>query len=291
MHNSTDLDWTGERFLPGLGGNLALEHYHRYAFSRALARSKRVLDIACGEGYGSDMLAEVASNVTGIDIAAETIAHARATYRRMNLNFLQGACTSINLPDASIDLAVSFETLEHHAEHDLMLSELRRVLATNGMLIMSTPDKAHYSNDPNYHNEFHVLELRAEEFIALISRHFPYAVFLGQKIVYGSLMVPLNDGRDFLSFSMADDGPRENLKPIAFPYLLAIASPSPLPDLPASILDGTMTHTHELNMLRQEHRVANDLLAAIHGSTYWRLAAPVRWIRKKLRYIQGKSDA
>ena len=71
-----ELEWTGERYVPQVPGNIRLEHLHRYLIAREFSHNRRVLDIACGEGYGSDLLATVASEVVGVDIAKDAIAHA-----------------------------------------------------------------------------------------------------------------------------------------------------------------------------------------------------------------------
>ena len=110
----------------------------------AWREGKRVLDIACGEGYGANLLAFVASKVIGVDLDAGTIAHAKAKYRRRNLHFVQGSCTEIPCEDHSIDLVASFETIEHISEHDAFLSEIKRVLAPGGILVISSPHKAEY---------------------------------------------------------------------------------------------------------------------------------------------------
>ena len=65
---SSDLAFTGERFIPGAPGEIAHEHWHRYAFARRLVAGRRVADVACGEGYGSALLAAAASTVIGLDI-------------------------------------------------------------------------------------------------------------------------------------------------------------------------------------------------------------------------------
>ena len=89
------LPWTGERYVPEVKGEIELEHLHRYAIARDLAYGKDVLDIACGEGYGSVLLASVARSVTGVDISEEAIAHASRKYVRSNLSFVVGSCASI----------------------------------------------------------------------------------------------------------------------------------------------------------------------------------------------------
>ena len=134
------LEPSGERFLPDMQGNIALEHLHRYLMAREFVAGKVVLDIACGEGYGSALLAEAAARVIGVDISPEAVAHASAVYGRPNTMFQVGHCAEIPLSRASVDAVVSFETIEHHAEHEAMFMEIKRVLRPGGLLIMSSPD-------------------------------------------------------------------------------------------------------------------------------------------------------
>ena len=108
MENNPELPWTGERFVPSCTGQLLYEHLHRYAVAAALADGKRVLDIACGEGYGSNLLAATAAQVIGVDIASEVIAHARANDPRREAEHhcveLHKAadCLRANIPDVEI---------------------------------------------------------------------------------------------------------------------------------------------------------------------------------------------
>ncbi|WP_235839902.1 methyltransferase domain-containing protein [Derxia lacustris] len=178
------LPWTGERFLPTLDGRIRYEHLHRYAVCSALAGGKRLLDIASGEGYGSALLAQVAASVCGVDISAEAVAHARAQYGAQfpNLQFVQGSATAIPFAAAEFDMVVSFETLEHLAEQEEMLAEIRRVLKPGGLLVISTPDRAVYARTDGGHNQFHVRELSAEEFRALLDRHFGHVALYGQTL-------------------------------------------------------------------------------------------------------------
>lgn len=147
------LESTGERFLPGMEGAIEVEHLHRYILACELARGRDVLDVACGEGYGSNLLAGVARSVVGVDIADSAVAHARAQYTRQNLRFVQGDCALLPLEDASVDLVVSFETIEHHDQHEAMLAEIDRVLRPGGSLIISSPNKKTYSDTPDTHNK------------------------------------------------------------------------------------------------------------------------------------------
>lgn len=285
-----DLPWTGERFIPGVAGDTALEHLHRYALAQFLASGKRVLDVACGEGYGSHLLAEKAMSVVGIDLDAEAVAHAHAKYNRPNLEFRQGNCNFLPLPDASIDLTVSFETLEHHAEHDAMLAELRRVLAPDGVLLISTPDRHHYSDERHYANPFHVKELYADEFRRLILRHFPHVTLYGQRVVFGSLAAPFDGKGPFVTYS-GDSSEVEKNNGLAAPfYLIAVASVGFPPLLPASLFDGTSAWQGQTQALLQEAAEAKNQLArtrlqleSVYASIYWRVTYPLRQLRKVIK--------
>jgi ubiquinone/menaquinone biosynthesis C-methylase UbiE len=181
--------FTGERFIPSKYGTIALQHYHRYEFALHLMdfRGKTVLDIACGEGYGSNILASQAKEVYGVDISEETVECAKETYREDKIKFLLGSVTNIPLPDKSIDIVVSFETIEHHNMHDEMMGEVKRVLKDNGILIISTPNKDYYEKYlPDLKNEFHVRELYKYEFEALLKRFFKNHYSFAQNNVFGS---------------------------------------------------------------------------------------------------------
>src|SRR5438093_3677742 len=153
---------TGERFLPSCSGEIAYEHWHRYAFARRFVAGKRVLDAACGEGYGTGLLGGVAANVIGIDIDIATIDRARATYGDgKRIRFIASSCTGLPLPSASFDVVVSFETIEHLVAADqlAMLIEFARVLTPDGLLLMSSPNRRLYSDGRNYVNPHHLREL------------------------------------------------------------------------------------------------------------------------------------
>lgn len=183
------LEFTGERFIPEESGQIAFEHLHRYYFARKLVGGKDVLDVACGEGYGSDILARVAKSVVGVDIASQAVAHAKARYVRENLGFVEGSAAALPFEDHKFDVVVSFETIEHHDRHEEMMLEISRVLRPGGVLVISSPDKQHYSIATGCNNPFHVKELFLEEFLELVRRHFDNATLFGQRVVHGSLMV------------------------------------------------------------------------------------------------------
>jgi ubiquinone/menaquinone biosynthesis C-methylase UbiE len=153
------LEFTGERFTPECVRQIWYEHWPRYVFARAVAPGRRVLDAACGEGYGSAMLAAAAVSVLGVDIADPAVAHARQRYaHHANLRFEQGDCTALTCADAQFDMIVSFETLEHVAAQEALIAGFARALAPDGLLIVSSPDKRTYSEKSGFRNEFHVRE-------------------------------------------------------------------------------------------------------------------------------------
>lgn len=190
------LPFTGERFTPECVREIWYEHWHRYAFVRPLCVGRRVLDAACGEGYGSALLAPVATSVTGIDLDVATIEHARTRYRDVaNLEFRQGSVTALDLDDASIDVIVSFETIEHLTAQEDMLAEFGRVLAPDGLLVISSPDRDNYNAGEAEPNPFHLRELSRVEFEALLRARFPAVALYGQKLAFHSTLWRLEEGQ------------------------------------------------------------------------------------------------
>lgn len=202
------LDFTGERFTPECVREIWYEHWHRYAFAMPLARGKRVLDAACGEGYGSDLLASVASEVTGVDISRQAIEHAQSSYAgRSNLEFRQLDAANLDFPDGHFDVIVSFETLEHLQAHEELVSGFARVLAADGVLLISSPDKHTYSEVSGFQNEFHVRELYRDELLGLLSPHFPQIRLYGQKLLFQSVLWSLDGaGHGEASCTASGDG-------------------------------------------------------------------------------------
>ena len=190
-HDPADsLEWTGERLVTSCERPLVFEHLHRYAIAYGLASRKRVLDIACGEGYGANLLAGVAAKVTGVDFDRRAIEHARSKYPHRNLEFIEGSCTEIPCADHSIELVASFETIEHLADHAQFLSELKRVMTPGAILVISSPDKIEYRRASGMANPYHAAELAHEEFVALMKKSFKHCVAGRQRLVVGSWVAP-----------------------------------------------------------------------------------------------------
>ncbi|MEM0518341.1 class I SAM-dependent methyltransferase [Aequorivita flava] len=229
--------FTGERLETNIYNDNSVKHLHRYAVTTKYIHNKIILDIASGEGYGSNLMSDFASFVYGVDIELSVVVTAGNKYNKGNLKFLQGSTSNIPLGDNSIDVVVSFETLEHHDEHEKMFSEIKRVLRPEGILIISTPDKYYYSDKRNYSNEFHVKELYKTEFIQLISANFKKHEVLSQSYLNNNSLIFEEVVRnnmayysgDFNGISEVDSSPH---------FLIAVASDYDFPNLGNSMFEG-----------------------------------------------------
>lgn len=293
------MEFTGERYCPQITGEIALEHYLRYAVAVGLAKGRDVLDCASGEGYGSALLARTARSVIGVDVSADAVTHARATYAHHNLSFLEGSAAALPLPDASVDLVVSFETIEHHTQQAEMLAEFRRVLRPDGLLLLSSPDKA-YVEDVMGPNPFHVRELYRQELQDLLAAEFRHCEFYDQKTLFASIICPRRPEAlaCWNSKTLNENllSPATHLPEALLIIALASNAETPLPPLPLSLVEGNILDSWDvcrkveelnrnLDALRQDHaEVARRkaeveaILSAICTSTSWKITAPLRRI-------------
>ncbi|MEQ7050306.1 glycosyltransferase [Paenibacillaceae sp. P-4] len=169
------MEFTGERYLPEVSDpQITIEHLQRYSTIVELVKGKRVLDAACGEGYGSYLLASTADKVVGIDIDENSIIEASQKYKQKNLIYMVSSIDSMPFELDSFDVVISFETIEHvdeHVQHEF-LKEIKRVLVPEGLLIISTPNKELYSDKYNYNNQYHVKEFYKNEFKEFLGTYF-----------------------------------------------------------------------------------------------------------------------
>lgn len=229
----------GERLVTETFDRYSVEHLHRYAIAMSLCRDLDVLDIASGEGYGSNLLAKEAKSVYGVDISEDAIAHAKAKYISSNLNYVVGSADRIPLPPQSVDRVISFETLEHHDLHEEMFAEVKRVMRADGLLMMSTPDKLNYTDVPKQRNEFHVKELYLEEFRTLAQGHFKNVVILFQEVGYFGLITPETAGNYPFRYYAGDFDHVEATPTLSRPvYNICLASDVELPEKIASVYSG-----------------------------------------------------
>ena len=240
MADDSTLPFTGERFTPECVREIWYEHWHRYAFARRLAAGRRVLDAACGEGYGSAMLSEVALDVVGVDLDEAAVAHARSRYAALpRLRYECADATALPFADASFDLVVSFETLEHLAAQEQLLQGFARVLSDDGVLVISSPDKRTYSELAGFRNEFHVRELYRDELLTLLRPHFPFVRLYGQKLLFQSAIWTLDGSAGAAQVATSRQGepqPGFDYEPL---YFIAVCGRQQLPaELPRLALFG-----------------------------------------------------
>jgi len=166
-----DLDFTGERIVPGKSPALLVaEHVARYKFALEYVKKLKVLDLGCGEGYGSNILASSAKSVIGVDLSEEAIGHASENYKAENLKFIVGNVNKLPFEDGEFDAIVCFEVFEHVENPVELLKESHRLLKPKGKLLLSTPNGAvKVSSTPN---PFHFKEYTEKEFIDLIRGEF-----------------------------------------------------------------------------------------------------------------------
>jgi O-antigen biosynthesis protein len=229
--------FTGERLTTSVGGQVQIEHYHRYLFARTLVAGLDVLDVASGEGYGSALLSQVARLVIGVERSGTTARGAAANFPRPNLQFLQGDARALPLADRCVDAVVSFETIEHFDRQDDFLREVRRVLRTDGSFIVSTPDRDVYSPAGAPANAFHVRELSRSEFTSLLHATFRHVQVMQQRAMIGSaLLADTGSPAPSLVFDRRGDTLFEACAGLPrAPYLIAVASDREPPPLPPSL--------------------------------------------------------
>lgn len=280
------MKFTGERFVPSKSGMIALQHYHRYEFALHLVdfSDKSVLDIACGEGYGTNILASQAKIVYGVDISEESIENAQNVYADEKVKFLLGDVANIPLPDHSIDIAVSFETIEHHDMHSEMMAEIKRVLKHDGILIISTPDKGYYEKYfQGFKNEFHIKELYKYEFKVLLQTYFKNLVFFTQNNVFGSVITCDADYTNTINPPLHFDKTRNRKSFFEPRFVIALASNSGI------VLNTTtsfFTFNSETDPFTEIERLT-EVINNIHASRSWRLISilrkPFSFLKKKVR--------
>jgi len=186
------VDWSGERLVPYTVDRVTFsQHLNRYIFSSQYTDNKRVLDAACGAGYGSYYLStKEAGKVYGIDIESSAIEWANTTYSKLsnNLNFSIDDINSLKHKDDDFDVVVSFETLEHLPVLDNYFKEIKRVLKKDGLFIVSVPD---YNTNigAGHPNKFHFNELTFNRFKGYLEQHFECTEYYFQSLEHGSLYV------------------------------------------------------------------------------------------------------
>jgi SAM-dependent methyltransferase len=154
-------------------------HEKRYTFALPWCRGRDVLDVACGVGYGSALLADVAARVVGGDVDEASIAYARGRYDVPNVEFRVLDAMALPFPDASFDTVCSFETIEHLPDRERYLREVGRVLRPNGTYLVSTPRVDRTNDAPA--NPHHAVEYSRADLERLLREHFAAVELYGQR--------------------------------------------------------------------------------------------------------------
>ncbi|QQS71010.1 class I SAM-dependent methyltransferase [Candidatus Saccharibacteria bacterium] len=144
------------------------EHVTRYIAAKQVVSGKTVLDIASGSGYGTQMLAETAKFVYGVDINKNAIGYAQEYFSGKNIEYRLGDGESIPLDDDSVDIVVTFETIEHIKNYRKFLDEVRRILKPDGLLLISTPNDVEFAEG----NHFHLHEFKYDELVKLLKQYY-----------------------------------------------------------------------------------------------------------------------
>lgn len=163
------LPLTGERTVPGLAEENYWFRRHEVAYLRCadLCGGQEVLEAGCGEGYGADLIASVARRVIAVDYDAAAVAHVRSRYPRVQV--LAANLAAVPIPDASVDVVVNFQVIEHLWDQPQFVTECLRLLRPGGRLLMSTPNRITFTPDSDTPvNPFHTRELNATELRELL---------------------------------------------------------------------------------------------------------------------------
>jgi SAM-dependent methyltransferase len=250
------VDGTPERFAPAsVRGELTdAEHLLRYAWAGRLAAGKRVLDAGCGLGYGSRILRHAgAADVVGVDIAAAVVEAARAV-EEPGLRFEVGDVHDLDFEEGAFDLIACFEVIEHVEDQRGVISELVRVLAPDGVLVMSSPNRAAYvPGNPHHVHEYLPEELRAAlaeslEYVGLWRQHnWICSAILDDEAFAAEDRARV---RDLWVEKVAGEEPGRET------YTIAVASNAPLAEpAPGAMLTGTAEVRKWLELYDEQQEV------------------------------------
>jgi SAM-dependent methyltransferase len=176
----TPLQLTGERTLPDVPEEnyWFRRHLAVYEWIAARVPGRRVVDLACGEGYGSAVLARTAASVVGVDANPEAFDHARDKYTTPTLTFERNM---VELWRGDVDCVVFLQTIEHVQDPDGVLEHVKGLIGPHGVAYVSTPNVLTLApaGAERSGNPWHVREYCPEEYRALCARHFPHVELLG----------------------------------------------------------------------------------------------------------------
>lgn len=238
-----------ERHRLGGGKHIEPECMQRYLVAHCIARGKRVLDIACGEGCGTAMLAKVALHAVGVENAADVVARAHRKYSGPNIEFLVGASDALPIPDESIDFAVIVEPCEQWDRCEDMLREVKRVLLPGGVLLVAGPDASITSAHAGVSKPTGGKEFAALNFETLLRRHFGNV-----RLYYHSLAS--NPGS---LTAVASDGPAPDV------VTFFCQSQERLPSSAWNLTDRVVEQQHQLDEIWRLLKAQTNSIAHLEG--------------------------
>jgi ubiquinone/menaquinone biosynthesis C-methylase UbiE len=299
MSKTVKLQDTGERLI-AKGNEKTLtygEHLARYKSVSGVVKNKVVLDIACGSGYGSRMIANFgASKVIAVDNSNEAVDYAKQNYAHKKVQFLVGDAMSLPIDDSSIDVVVSLETIEHLHDPKKFVDEVKRVLKKDGTFIVSTPNDDEFMDG----NEFHVHEFQFNELRSLIDENFKSAKFYYQGTYFAaslqteeSFTLPnsnnlsttktFSQGADKAIYFLAVASDRENLDQLEENVVLADRwSTKDDIERSQSNNDRTQKLIAENNQYRAETIRLQETINNIYKSTSWQITKPIRLLASRI---------
>lgn len=176
----TDLEVSGERMIEGAYVRssdayvIYIMHTAAYAFAKQFCAGKVILDLGCGSGYGTASIGEGAEKVEGVDVDGDAVAFARQRYSRDNVSFsMIEVGKGLPFDDASFDVVLSFQVIEHVRDDSGYLSEAHRVLKPGGIMVVVTPDRRHrLLPGQRPWNRWHVREYSSRQLERKMSQYF-----------------------------------------------------------------------------------------------------------------------
>jgi SAM-dependent methyltransferase/uncharacterized protein YoxC len=296
------LEFTGERVIPGaVDPDLWNEHLARYLFASRLARSKRVLDLGCGTGYGSAELARSATLTVGADAALDALTYAAVHYP--SAAYIAAKAGRLPFRDHSFDLITAFEIIEHLEQPEALLQEAQRLLAPGGQLAVSTPNAAAYAEARREAgpNPFHHREFTPAEFLGLLRQYFPHVLAFTQNHASALVFQPL-DVPPAAPVIRTDAKPAS---PDSAAYLVAVCATErqlgapPFLYIPsaANALRERDQHIGRLRKWLDESLTAHGQLVNQHAEQTQQLEAANRWalqrdgeLAEKIRHVETQQQ-
>ena len=279
------IEFTGERVVPGqVDPDLWNEHFSRYLFASRLSRRKRVVDVGCGAGYGTAELARWAYWVVGIDNSIDAIRYAVGHYPAANARFVCASGTALPLPDASVDLVVAFEMIEHLPDWPRLLSEARRVLAPGGQFVVSTPNKVFYEESRKLSgpNPFHAHEFTFDEFRSALAEVFPHVALFVQNHGPAVVFHPVGSARGTeVRLESASVAPEDSN------FFIAVCAQEPMVGSPAFVYLPSAA-----NVLRERARHIEKLESELATKDEWLEAAKAEHqeLLEKFRALEAELE-